>query len=111
MFAIGEEGADLEKVNREFFTSRTRLETSLDIEQIGHVGGGGERRCPVEQVRSGPPHQHVVERGRHLVASGVHGFGPQVRLTRDQRFAQLRVERDERPDLVGLRAESVGQVG
>ncbi|MBN1818432.1 MAG: ABC transporter permease [Sedimentisphaerales bacterium] len=28
------EGAELEKVNREFFTSRTRLETSLDTEQI-----------------------------------------------------------------------------
>ena len=80
-------------------------------EQVGNVSGGGERCGSIEQMGAGASHENIVERGRHLVAGGVDGFGAEVGLAGDEGFGQHRVERDEGPDLVGLGAESVCQVG
>ncbi len=60
-------------------------------EQRGDRWGGGEAGGPVEQVRAGATHEHIVECGRHLVTNRVDRLGAKVGLAGDEWLARVRV--------------------
>ena len=62
-------------------------------------------------MSSRAPNEHVVERGHHLAAGGVHGLGAEVGLALDERLGEIGPEGDERPYLVGRRSVATVEMG